>query len=114
MSQQGPERTRLAAASTRVYFGSGDASIDSEDRRRIADVAQTVKSQDRAVAVTGYTDRTGNQEQNLEVAKNRAVAVRDALVAEGVSESKILLEPPAVVTGTGNDAEARRVDIEAR
>jgi OmpA-OmpF porin, OOP family len=109
-----PERTRLAAASTRVYFGSGDVTIDDEDRRKIANVAESVRAEDRSVGITGYTDRSGDQEQNLEVAKNRAVAVRDALVAEGVSEARIVMDPPTVVTGTGTDAEARRVDIEVR
>lgn len=111
---QASSQLRLASAATRVYFEHGDTSIDAEDRRKIADVAQTVKDHDRAVAITGYTDRTGSEEQNANVAKDRAVAVRDALVAEGVEESRIVMDPPAVVTGTGNDAEARRVDIQER
>jgi outer membrane protein OmpA-like peptidoglycan-associated protein len=113
-TQPTQERTRLASASTRVYFGSGEASIDAEDRRKIADVAESARNHDRPVAITGYTDQTGDQEQNLAIAKDRAVAVRDALVAEGVSESRIVMDPPAVVTGTGTDAEARRVDIQER
>ena len=99
---------------TRVYFDSGQASIDQEDRIKIASVAGSVRDQGREVAITGYTDRTGDRDQNLEVAKSRAVAVREALVAEGVSESKITMAPPAEVTGTGADEEARRVDIELR
>jgi OmpA-OmpF porin, OOP family len=110
---QASSGVRLASAATRVYFNRGDTSIDAEDRRKIADVAHTVRSHDRPVAITGYTDRTGNEDQNVAVAKDRAVAVRDALVAEGVEESKIVMDPPAVV-GTGNDAEARRVDIQER
>jgi len=103
------DNVRLASA--QVYFGSGDTSINANDRQKIASVAQTAKDQNRPVTVTGYTDRSGNVDSNMEVAKNRAVAVRDALVAEGVSESKIVLDPPATVTGTGTDAEARRVEI---
>ena len=113
-SQSSRERVRLASAATRVYFGRGDTSIDAEDRRKIASAAESAKTHDRAVAVTGYTDRTGNDQQNIAVAKDRAVAVRDALVAEGVAESRIVMDPPGVVTGTGSDAEARRVDIEER
>lgn len=106
-------RTRLASAeSTQVYFKSGEANIDSEDRRKIARIAQSSKAEDRPIAVTGRTDPSGDPAQNLELAKNRATAVRDALVAEGVSESNIEMAPPAVITGTGTDQEARRVDIE--
>jgi hypothetical protein len=108
------DRTRLASAetATRVYFGSGATAIDSSDRQKIASVAQSAKQTDRTVTVTGYTDRTGDPGRNAEVAKDRAAAVRNALVAEGVGESKIVMQPPAEVTGSGADAEARRVDIE--
>jgi OmpA-OmpF porin, OOP family len=103
-----------AARSTRVYFDSGETTVDGEDRLKIASLAQSARGQDRPVAVTGYTDRSGDRDQNLEIAKDRATAVREALVAEGVAESKIVMDPPAEVTGTGTEAEARRVDIEVR
>ena len=106
--------TEVADETTRVYFDTGEAAIDQEDRIKIASVAGSARNQDREVAITGYTDRSGDRDQNLEVAKSRAVAVREALVAEGVEESKITLAPPSEVTGTGTDAEARRVDIELR
>jgi outer membrane protein OmpA-like peptidoglycan-associated protein len=101
-------------AGTQVYFESGETAIDSEDRIKIASIASTVKRENRPVTVTGYTDRSGDPDLNEDVAKNRAVAVRDALVAEGVSEGKIVLDPPAQATGSGSAAEARRVDIEVR
>jgi OOP family OmpA-OmpF porin len=100
--------------SARVYFDSGETTIDGEDRLKIASIAQSARGQDRPVAVTGYTDRSGDREQNMELAKNRATAVREALVAEGVAESKIVMDPPAEVTDAGTEAEARRVDIEVR
>lgn len=102
------------ADSAKVYFGSGEASIDGEDRMRIASVAQSAKSADRPVGITGYADRTGDEDLNRELAKDRAWAVRDALVDEGVQESRIVMDPPRSVTGSGNDDEARRVDIGVR
>lgn len=63
------------------------------------------------MAVTGFTDRTGNPDQNLELAKERAQAVKDGLVAEGLNESEVVMKPPSFVTGSGSDAEARRVEI---
>ncbi|HMN43734.1 MAG TPA: OmpA family protein [Povalibacter sp.] len=109
------ERLRVATAdSAQVYFDSGDASIDAEDRQRIANVASSARDSERAVGITGYTDRTGDQDQNLELARNRAQAVRQALVSEGVSEDRIVMDPPRSVTGSGTDEEARRVDIDMR
>ena len=55
-------------------------------------------------------------EHNLELAKNRAKAVQDALVVEGVVVETITMKPPMFhtiigTTGTGTAAEARRVEI---
>lgn len=109
------DRLRVATAdSAQVYFGSGDANIDQEDRQRIANVASTARDSERPVAITGYTDRTGDETRNMELAKNRAQAVRQALVSEGVSEDRIVMDPPRSVTGAGTDEEARRVDIDMR
>jgi outer membrane protein OmpA-like peptidoglycan-associated protein len=99
---------------TSVYFESGDANIDQEDRLRIASVAQSARSADRPLAITGYTDRTGDESRNQELANDRAMAVRDALLSEGVAESQIVMDPLRPVTGSGSDDEARRVDIDMR
>ncbi len=108
-------RLRVATAdSAQVYFETGDASIDAEDRQRIADLASTARDSERPVTITGYTDRTGDQGQNLELAQDRAQAVRQALVNEGVREDRIVMDPPRSVTGSGSDEEARRVDIDMR
>jgi K(+)-stimulated pyrophosphate-energized sodium pump len=61
--------------------------------------------------VTGYTDQSGDPNQNLDLAKNRAAAVRDALVQEGVPASRVVMTPPTFVTGTGSADDARRVEI---
>lgn len=106
--------TELGAAPTRVYFEAGEARIDQEDRQRIASAAASAKTHDRPVAVTGYTDRSGNEERNYELAKDRAHAVRDALVDEGVAAEQIVMDPPALVAGSGENEEARRVDIDVR
>ena len=51
----------------------------------------------------------------LELAKLRAVVVREALVTDGVAAERIALVKPAeVIVGQGHDADARRVDIVLR
>lgn len=110
-----PQRMRLAAAdSAQVYFESGDASIDPEDRQRIADMASAARGSERPVAITGYTDHSGDQDRNMELARDRAQAVRQALLSEGLREDRIVMDPPRSVTGSGTDDEARRVDIDMR
>ena len=107
-----------AAVSTvlpaKVYFDVGAAAVGADGSSTIAAVARMINSEGLKVAVTGYTDRSGDLTMNEELAKNRSVAVVNALKAAGVPESSILMQPPVFVeagAGDGTDAEARRVDI---
>lgn len=45
--------------------------------------------EDRRVRVEGYTDSTGAESYNQDLSERRAMAVRDALVAEGVARSRV-------------------------
>ena len=62
-------------------------------------------------ALPEYSDKSGNADANIALAKKRAQAVRDELVGVGVEARRIHLVAPVQVTGTGNDDQARRVDL---
>ena len=94
-----------------VYLETGSAAIGDEGKATISGAAAIVAAEGGNVAVTGHTDKTGDAAANEELAKQRALAVRDALMAAGVAESSIVMQPPMFVTGAINDREARRVDI---
>jgi outer membrane protein OmpA-like peptidoglycan-associated protein len=97
----------------KVYFEVGSATIGADGSKTIGAAADTIKKDGLKVAVTGYTDKTGDVAKNEELAKNRASAVRDALKAAGVAEASVEMKPPMFVeVGVGGaDAEARRVEI---
>ena len=77
----------------------------------IAAVAVALKDGADSVAVTGYADGKGTPERNRKIAAERARAVRDALLAQGISGERVrLVEPPDAV-GDGSPAQARRVEI---
>ena len=61
--------------------------------------------------MSGFHDQTGNPALNADLAKQRAVAVRNLLVAAGVPEERIVLSPPAEAAGGSDDREARRVEV---
>jgi outer membrane protein OmpA-like peptidoglycan-associated protein len=65
-------------------------------------------------AVSGYHDPTGDAAHNAELAKQRAQTVKDAMMAAGVPESQIDMVEPVVTTGSGDMAEARRVEVSIR
>ena len=95
-----------------VLFGTNQATLSDEGKKAVADVAEHLKANASAkVALTGYTDKAGNLAQNMELAKQRAVGVRDALVAAGVAKDRIQMKPPETVEAGGDAKQARRVDI---
>ena len=116
MTQKAPAVAPVAyCLPANVYFEVGQAVIDPTNRETIDKTAQCIKKDNLKVVLSGYTDRTGDWEANVELAKNRAKAVREALVAAGVPEISIAMSDPKEWTGTttatGSDREARRVEI---
>ena len=102
-----------AAFPFKAYFDTGSATIGPVANATIAAAAEAIRKDGLKVALTGYTDKTGDVARNEELAKARALAVRDALKAAGVAEGSIELRPPVFVEAgaAGADAEARRVEI---
>jgi len=111
-----PAPVAAAGFPAKVYFDTGSAAVGADGGKTIAAAAEAIKKDSLKVALTGYTDKTGDVAKNEELAKSRAVAVRDALKAAGVAEASIEMKAPMFVeVGAGaSDAEARRVEISKR
>ena len=93
-----------------VLFETGKTEISADGNAAIAAVAEHLKANaGDAVQLSGFTDSTGDATANAELAKNRAVAVRDALVAAGVATERVQLQKPDAVAQAGNPDEARAV-----
>jgi outer membrane protein OmpA-like peptidoglycan-associated protein len=92
------------------YFATGSADLAPGAAEALAAVIKGVESGRKAV-VSGFHDSTGDAAINEELAKKRAEMVRDVLVGLGVPAGKIDLQKPAVTAGSGNNAEARRVEV---
>jgi len=99
------------AALGRILFKVGRSEMSPESMKVVGEaIARLRNDSSIKVALSGFADRSGNAETNLELAKNRAMAVRDALVGGGVDADRIQMRKPEFVIG-GADAESRRVDI---
>ena len=94
----------------KFYFASGKTDVAPGADEALADVAKGVAAGKKAL-VSGYHDTTGDAAVNEELAKQRAVAVRVVLVRVGVPEDKVELKKPEVTTGSGDNAQARRVEV---
>ena len=91
------------------YFATGKTEVAADADAKLAAVVDGVKAGKKAI-VSAYVDSTGSAEVNAEVAKQRAVSVRDKLVAVGVPEGQIELQKPADIQA-GSGAQARRVEV---
>lgn len=99
-------------ALTTVYFGSGQAGVAADADAALAQAVQALAgAAGKKLLLSGYHDSTGDPARNAELAKERAKAVRAALVARGLSQEQVLLRKPEVTAGGGSDQEARRVEI---
>lgn len=114
---QSPAQAAADAASITVeygvvkfYFASGKAELAPGAGEALVDVVRGVRGGKRVV-ISGFHDARGNAPRNAELARQRALAVRDALKSAGVADSQMTLQKPAQAAGSGSDAEARRVEI---
>ena len=94
-----------------VRFATASAALDANGATVVRQAAASMIAIGTAIVVTGYADARGNHEANVALAKRRAAAVRDALVAEGITPERVRMTAPMDVTGSGGADEARRVDI---
>jgi len=101
-------------AQLKVYFNVGQTDLSDDAKANVTALSNVIKKMDAGdavVLISGFHDESGTAQVNAEVAKNRALAVRDALVAEGVPAGMIQLRKPEVTLGEGEPAEARRVEV---
>ena len=94
----------------KFYFASGSDELARGVAEALGDVVRGVAAGKKAV-ISGFHDVTGDPAKNEELAKQRALRVRDALTALGIGEDKLDLRKPAVTTADGSNAEARRVEV---
>jgi|GEM_PF-977324 K(+)-stimulated pyrophosphate-energized sodium pump len=98
--------------SAKIYFGSGATAAPNSTTETLAQVVAFLKANPDAKAqVSGFHDPTGNQATNEEIAKKRAEAVTAALANLGITSERVVMNKPQVTTGTGSNAEARRVEV---
>lgn len=94
----------------KFYFASGRSDLPSGAVPALQTAIDAAKAGKRLV-LSGFHDATGSPARNAAIAKQRAESVRAALLAAGVDQSSIEIKQPEKTTGTGNPAEARRVEV---
>jgi len=77
-------------AGDRVFFSSGSAALGSKARTALAAQARWLnKHRGLEATIEGHADEPGTDEQNLILSTQRAKAVRQRLVEEGVAPARL-------------------------
>jgi OOP family OmpA-OmpF porin len=74
-----------------INFDLSKATIKAGSKSKIEDFAAYIKSLDASsvVIIEGYTDSSGNASKNKKLSRDRAFAVRQALIKAGVKKSRV-------------------------
>ncbi|MGA8528628.1 MAG: OmpA family protein [Acidobacteriaceae bacterium] len=101
-----------------VLFNTGQYSLSSGAREKLAKVSGILLSYPGlSIAVGGYTDNVGSDAMNQKLSENRAGAVRDYLVQEGVTNTAVTAigygnsQPAASNSDAGGRQQNRRVEL---
>lgn len=99
-------------ALVKVYYEIGQADLSGDAQAQLAKVVEAAAAQPTLIVlVSGFHDASGNAAQNAELAKQRALGVRQALLSAGVGVERVKLRKPESTLGDGQAAEARRVEL---
>jgi len=112
------EASRYAAV---VYFATGSATLTADGERELRWFVGKMQPYPQAmILVQGFADSTGAEGTNQQLSENRAVSVKDYLVAQGIAGARVV----AQAFGTGSPAASnvsakgrrdnRRVEVTVR
>lgn len=78
---------------SRVYFERGSAEISATERSKVLQIRAFLEQHPtKYLKLIGHTDPKGTDEENEPLALERAKAVRDALVSQGVDAKRLQVE----------------------
>lgn len=107
-----PEETPpLGEPLATIYFNPGASELANDSRGAIQKIWEATQLEpDSIVLISGFHDPSGDPARNAELARERALSAKAALLMAGVPEHRIVLRRPEEVPGADMQ-EARRVDL---
>lgn len=119
--EQRPERGPTRELPTDALFAPGSADLTDDGHARLrAIVTELALGAGDRLFVRGYSDDEGSQAFNIELSEQRAFAVREALLAQGLSPERVRargLGPRFPVASNASEegrARNRRITFELR
>jgi peptidoglycan-associated lipoprotein len=72
-----------------VQFGFDRYDVSPAEMAKVRAVAQAVKGSRNELIIAGFTDERGTAEYNRGLGERRALAVREALIGQGISGGRV-------------------------
>ncbi len=101
-----------------LFFDAGKATVRPESYPELSRLLKILKdNKNLKIAITGYTNNSGNEAADLALSENRANAVRKYYVSKGISESRMTVigmgpkNPVAPDDTEENRQKNRRVEV---
>lgn len=99
----------------KIYFSTAQATLAEKDIAGLQTTIDWLKNNPNAKAtIAGYHDSKGLPENNVKIAKSRAQAVYDAIVAAGIPSNQLELSQQDNMLGNGSYEEARRAEVSVK
>ena len=96
-----------------VFFNDFSSGLDSAGIAIVADAAGVAKQYTRAtVKVTGYADRAGSAQADIDLSRARADAVSNLLQRDGVDPARISRSAVGTPRNSQPGVDRRRVEID--
>ncbi|GAB5526715.1 MAG: hypothetical protein Roseis2KO_45870 [Roseivirga sp.] len=103
----------LLLATQSIAFNSGSAILKTESYESLNAVTKLLADNPEVkLALSGYTDNTGNADNNLRLSRQRAATVKAYLVEQGITENRITAEGFGIANpiADNNTAEGRAIN----
>jgi outer membrane protein OmpA-like peptidoglycan-associated protein len=98
-----------------VLFRTGSAEINADIAHQIQVLAQAVsKSPELKIRVDGYADPRGSNDTNMKLSQDRANAVRDLLLASGLSDEALEVNAYGKSQSTAEDSDGYALERRVR
>ena len=108
------EKTRVLVGSNIITFPIGSCVLSETERAKVEQFAKNL-DEDTLVQVLGSADsKTGTQNRNYALAKNRANVVKNELVKNGVAEDRISVDSTLDATDNVNTSRSAVVTLSVR
>jgi outer membrane protein OmpA-like peptidoglycan-associated protein len=96
----------------RVFFDLDKAALQADASSALEPAVKALAdAPGKKLVIAGFHDPSGDPTHNAELAKQRAQAVRAALIAQGCEPARVQLRKPEQTALGGPPEEARRVEV---